>query len=77
MCHFKAFESIVITFGHKNAPANFYNSTNLMLHNLLEKGVLIYIDAILEKRTSDIFKMEGLGVNVDDQEGHNETTYVE
>ena len=32
---------------------------------------------IVKKRTSKTFKMEGLGVNVDDQEGHNVTTHVE
>ena len=32
---------------------------------------------IVEKSTSDTYKMEGLGVNVDDQEGHQATTHVE
>ena len=40
----------------------------------LIKAAFIYI---VEKRTSDTYKMEGLGVNVDDQEGHNVTTHVE
>ena len=29
------------------------------------------------KRTSDTYKMEGLGVNINDQEGHNITIHVE
>ena len=32
---------------------------------------------IVEKCSSDTYKAEGLGVNVDDQEGHNVTTHAE
>ena len=36
-----------MTFGLKNAPSHFYHSMNLMLNDLLDKCILMYMDDIL------------------------------
>ena len=36
-----------MTFGFKNAPSHFQRSMNLMLNDLLDKCVLVYMDDIL------------------------------
>ena len=47
VCYHWAFEFSVITFGHNNAPANFWHTMNFILHDLLDKGVFVYLDYIL------------------------------
>jgi len=47
MCHYGTFEFNVMTFGFKNAPAHFQRSMNLLLADLLDECVLVYMDDIL------------------------------
>ena len=46
-CRYGTFEFNVMTFGFKNAPAHFQRSMNLLLADLLDKCVLVYMDDIL------------------------------
>ena len=46
-CHYGTFEFSVMTFGFKNGPAHFQCSMNLLLADLLDECVLVYIDDIL------------------------------
>ena len=47
VCRYGAYEFTVMTFGHKNAPAYFQREMNLMLHDLVDEGVIVYLDDIL------------------------------
>ena len=47
MRRYGTYELFVITFGFKNAQSHFQCSMNLILSNLLDKCVLLYIDNIL------------------------------
>ena len=46
-CRYGTFEFNVMTFGFKNAPAHFQRSMNLLLADLLDECVLVYMDDIL------------------------------
>jgi len=46
-CRYGTFEFNVMTFGFKNAPAHFQRSMNLLLADLLDVCVLVYMDNIL------------------------------
>ena len=46
-CHYGMFEFNIMTFGFKNAPAHFQCSMNLLLADLLDECVLVYMDDIL------------------------------
>ena len=46
-CRYGTFEFNVMTFGFKNAPAHFQRSMNLLLADLLDVCVLVYMDDIL------------------------------
>ena len=41
------FECVVMPYGLKNAPSHFQQSMNLLLADLLDKCVLVYMDDIL------------------------------
>ena len=41
------FECVVMPYGLKNVPSHFYWSMNLLLANLLDKCVLVYMDELL------------------------------
>ena len=41
------FECVVMPYGLKNAPSHFQRSMNLLLADLLDKCVLVYMDNIL------------------------------
>ena len=41
------FECVVMPYGLKNAPSHFQRSVNLLLADLLDKCVLVYMDDIL------------------------------
>ena len=47
VCRYRAFEYTVMTFGLKNAPAHFQRAMNLMLKDLVDTCVLVYLDNIL------------------------------
>ena len=47
VCRYGAFEYTVMTFGFKNAPAHFQRAMNLMLKDLVDTCVLVYLDNIL------------------------------
>ena len=46
-CRYGTFEFNVMTFGFKNAPAHFQRSMNLLLADLLDVCILVYMDDIL------------------------------
>ena len=46
-CHYGTFEFNVMMFGFKDAPAHFQCSMNLLLADLLDECVLVYMDDIL------------------------------
>ena len=46
-CRYGTFEFNVMMFGFKNAPAHFQRSMNLLLADLLDVCVLVYMDDIL------------------------------
>ena len=46
-CRYGTFEFNVMTFGFKNAPAHFQRSMNLLLADLLDECVLVYMADIL------------------------------
>ena len=46
-CRYGTFEFNVMTFGFKNVPAHFQCSMNLLLADLLDECVLVYMDDIL------------------------------
>ena len=46
-CRYGTFEFNIMTFGFKNAPAYFQRSMNLLLAELLDECVLVYMDNIL------------------------------
>ena len=47
VCRYGAFEYTVMMFGFKNAPAHFQRAMNLMLKDLVDTCVLVYLDDIL------------------------------
>ena len=47
VCRYRAFEYTVMTFGFKNALAHFQRAMNLMLKDLIDTCVLVYLDDIL------------------------------
>ena len=55
MCRYGTFEFNVMKFGFKNTPAHFQRSMNLLLADLLDECVLVYMDNILiySKTTSE------------------------
>ena len=46
-CRYGTFEFNIMTFGFKNAPAHFQHSVNLLVPDLLDEYVLVYMDDIL------------------------------
>ena len=46
-CCYGTFEFNIMTFGFKNAPAHFQRSMNLLLADLLDECILVYMDDIL------------------------------
>ena len=46
-CSYGTFEFNIMMFGFKNAPAHFQRSMNLLLADLLDECVLVYMDDIL------------------------------
>ena len=46
-CRYGTFEFLVMPFGLKNAPAHFQRSMNMLLADLLDVCVLVYMDDIL------------------------------
>ena len=46
-CRYGTFEMVVMPFGLKNAPSHFQRSMNLLLADLLDVCVLVYMDDIL------------------------------
>ena len=46
-CRYGTFEMVVMPFGLKNAPSHFQRSMNLLLADLLDICVLVYMDDIL------------------------------
>ena len=46
-CYYGTFEFNVMMFGFKNAPAHFQRSMNLLLADLLDECVFVYMDDIL------------------------------
>ena len=47
VCRYSAFEYTVMTFEFKNAPAHFQKTMNLMLRDVIDKCILVYLDNIL------------------------------
>ena len=47
VCCYGAFEYTVMTFGFKNASTHFQCAMNLMLKDLVDTCVLVYLDNIL------------------------------
>ena len=47
MCHYGTFAFNIMMFGFKNAPAHFQRSMTLLLADLLNECVLVYMDNIL------------------------------
>ena len=47
VCRYGAFEYTVMPMGMKNAPAHFQRAMNLMLGDLVDVCVLVYLDDIL------------------------------
>ena len=46
-CRYGTFEMVVMPFGLKNAPSHFQRSMNLLMSDLLDTCVLVYMDDIL------------------------------
>ena len=46
-CWYSTFEMVVLLFGLKNTPSHFKHSVNLLLADLLDACVLVYMDNIL------------------------------
>ena len=46
-CRYGTFEFVVMPFGLKNAPSHFQRSMNMLLSDLLDECVLVYMDDIL------------------------------
>ena len=46
-CRYGTFDCVVLPYGLKNAPLHFQRSMNLLLADLLDKCVLVYMDDIL------------------------------
>ena len=46
-CRYGTFEFVVMPFGLKNAPSHFQRSMNMLLADLLDECVLVYMDDIL------------------------------
>ena len=52
MCYYIVFEFTFMTFGHKNTPEHFYHSTSLILHDLLDEGLIIsLVDILIYSKT--------------------------
>jgi hypothetical protein len=46
-CHYGLYEFLVMPFGLTNPPASFQDMMNHIWNDLLDKGVVVYIDDIL------------------------------